>query len=195
MNHLFILVVFTLDIIVPNSFMDMLIKSWSIDFVKNLQLTWLDFCPLTWDFKFYIHWMEIMNLINVFTISAKKLKLQQIGSFKVLNGKVDLSTHEAVLTLQDWEHKLRNLREETNVRTIAKEISAAQTVRTVKILAYKNGEGRLRTGELICGSTIEGVSSVFCFSIEFQILDQCTYRLGLNSAARRIFIFGIYFRF
>lgn len=106
---------------------------------------------------------------------AKKLKLQQIGSFKVLNGKVDLSTHEAQLTLQDWEHKLRNLREETNVRTIAKEISAAKTVRTVKILAYKNGEGRLRPGELICGSTIEG------------ILDQCTYRLGLNSAARRIF--------
>lgn len=106
---------------------------------------------------------------------AKKLKLQQIGSFKVLNGKVDLSTHEAQLSLQDWEHKLRNLREETNVRTIAKEISAAQTVRTVKILAYKNGEGRLRPGELICGSTIEGV------------LDQCTYRLGLNSAARRIY--------
>jgi hypothetical protein len=68
-----------------------------------------------------------------------------------------LSTHEAQLSLQDWEHKLRNLREETNVRTIAKEISAAQTVRTVKILAYKNGEGRLRPGELICGSTIEGV--------------------------------------
>lgn len=68
-----------------------------------------------------------------------------------------MSTHEAQLSLQDWEHKLRNLREETNVCTIAKEISAAQTVRTVKILAYKNGEGRLRPGELICGSTIEGV--------------------------------------
>ena len=68
-----------------------------------------------------------------------------------------MSTHEAQLSLQDWEHKLRNLREETNVRTIAKEISAAQTVRTVKILAYKNGEGRLRPRELICGSTIEGV--------------------------------------
>ncbi|XP_076116553.1 doublecortin domain-containing protein 1-like isoform X1 [Mytilus galloprovincialis] len=106
---------------------------------------------------------------------AKKLKLQQIGSFKVLNGKVDLSTHEALLSLQDWEHKLRTLRDETNVRTIAKEISAAKAVKTVKILAYKNGEGRLRPGELICGSTIEG------------ILDQCTYRLGLNSAARRIY--------
>ncbi|XP_052066407.1 doublecortin domain-containing protein 1-like isoform X1 [Mytilus californianus] len=106
---------------------------------------------------------------------AKKLKLQQIGSFKVLNGKVDLSTHEALLSLQDWEHKLRTLRDETNVRTIAKEISAAKSVKTVKILAYKNGEGRLRPGELICGSTIEG------------ILDQCTYRLGLNSAARRIY--------
>ncbi|XP_061182929.1 doublecortin domain-containing protein 1-like [Saccostrea echinata] len=106
---------------------------------------------------------------------AKKLKLQQIGSFRVLNGKVDLSTHEADLTLETWEDTLGKLREEANVKTIAKEINAAKTVKTIKILAYKNGEGRMHQGELICGSSIEG------------ILNQCTHKLGLASAARKIF--------
>ncbi|KAK3103714.1 hypothetical protein FSP39_021266 [Pinctada imbricata] len=77
---------------------------------------------------------------------AKKLKLQQTGSFRVLNGKVDLSTHEADLTLQSWEDTLQQLREETSVRTIVKEINAAKT-----------------------------------------ILNQCTHKLGLASAARYIF--------
>ena len=90
-------------------------------------------------------------------ITAKKLKLQQIGSFRILNGKVDLSTHEYQLTLEEWETKLANLREQTNVKYITKEINVAKTVQTVKVLAYKNGEGRLRPGEIICGSSITGV--------------------------------------
>nr|XP_022337319.1 uncharacterized protein LOC111133328 isoform X2 [Crassostrea virginica] len=106
---------------------------------------------------------------------AKKMKLQQIGSFRVLNGKVDLSTHEADLTLETWEDTLGKLREEASVRSIAKEINAAKTVKTIKILAYKNGEGRMHQGELVCGSSIEG------------ILSQCTHKLGLASAARKIF--------
>lgn len=106
---------------------------------------------------------------------AKKLKLQQVGSFRVLNGKVDLSTHEAELGLETWEDTLGKLREEASVRTIAKEINAAKTVKTIKILAYKNGEGRMHQGELVCGSSIEG------------ILSQCTHKLGLASAARKIF--------
>lgn len=84
--------------------------------------------------------------------------LQQIGSFRVLNGKVDLSTHECELTLQDWQDKLLKLSEETSSRVITKEINVARTVQTVKVLAYKNGEGRLRPGEIICGSSIVGVS-------------------------------------
>lgn len=89
---------------------------------------------------------------------AKALKLQQIGSFRVLNGKVDLSTHEYELTLQEWEKKLETLMSETSARTITKEINVARTVKTVKVLAYKNGEGRLRPGEIICGSSVIGVS-------------------------------------
>lgn len=89
--------------------------------------------------------------------SAKKLGLQQIGSFRVLNGKVDLSTHEYELTLQEWEEKLAKLSEETSTRVITKEINVAKTVQTVKVLAYKNGEGRMRPGEIICGSSIVGV--------------------------------------
>lgn len=44
------------------------------------------------------------------------------------------------------------------MRAIAKEISAAQVPYTAKVLAYKNGEGRIKPGELIIGSSIEGVS-------------------------------------
>lgn len=94
-------------------------------------------------------------------LTAKKMKLQQIGSFRVLNGKVDLSTHEADLTLETWEDTLGKLREEASVRSIAKEINAAKTVKTIKILAYKNGEGRMHQGELVCGSSIEGVSTLY----------------------------------
>ena len=54
--------------------------------------------------------------------------------------------------------------------TIAHEINAAKVVRTVKVMAYKNGEGRLRHGEMICGSSIEGVSlTVNCWNIFYII--------------------------
>lgn len=101
-------------------------------------------------------------------ITAKSLKLQQIGSFRVLNGKVDLSTHEYELTLQEWEKKLEALREETSARAISKEINVARTVQTVKVQAYKNGEGRLRQGEIICGSSIIGVSLAFTITSCFH---------------------------
>ena len=42
-------------------------------------------------------------------------------------------------------------------RAIAKELSAARVPYTVKILAYKNGEGRMKPGELIVGSSVPGV--------------------------------------
>ncbi|XP_064601230.1 doublecortin domain-containing protein 1-like [Liolophura sinensis] len=106
---------------------------------------------------------------------AKKMKLKQIGSFKVLNGKVDLSRHEAERTLQIWEEVLENLKNEMNVKRIAREISAAKTVRPVRILAYKNGEGRLNSGEVIIGSSIDGM------------LNQCTQRLGMCNAATRLY--------
>ena len=84
--------------------------------------------------------------------------MKQIGSFQCLNGKVDLSTYEAEHTLSEWTDQLEKLREELSVRTIAKEISAARTPYTVKVMAFKNGEGRLKPGEIIVGSSVPGVS-------------------------------------
>ncbi|CAH1787762.1 unnamed protein product [Owenia fusiformis] len=107
--------------------------------------------------------------------TAKDKGFKQIGSFQCLNGKVDLSTFEAEHTLEEWELQLENLRQETSVRAIAQEISAARGPKTVKVYAYKNGEGRLKEGELLFGSSILG------------ILDQCTHRLQMASAARRIY--------
>ena len=83
-----------------------------------------------------------------------------MGSFQCLNGKIDLSTHEAQHTLEEWEGQLIKLREELSVRVIAKEISAARVPYTVKVLAYKNGEGRRKPGELVVGSSVPGVSLV-----------------------------------
>ncbi|XP_070543245.1 doublecortin domain-containing protein 1-like isoform X3 [Ptychodera flava] len=108
--------------------------------------------------------------------SAKEIGLRHLrGCFQCLNGKVDLSTYEAESTLREWEDQLKRLRTVTNARTIAREIGAYQPVISVRILAYKNGEGRTQPPELIIGSSICGM------------LHQCTHRLGLNSAARRMY--------
>lgn len=92
--------------------------------------------------------------------SAKEFGLQQIGSFRCLNGKLDLTTFEAEHTLRYWKDELERLRKEMSVRTIAKEISAATVPYTIRVLAYKNGDGKRRPGELIIGSSISGVSNV-----------------------------------
>ena len=98
-------------------------------------------------------------------VTAKQLGVKQIGSFQGLNGKVDLSTYEAEYTLEKWEAKLETLREELSVRTIAKEISAARTPYTVKVMAFKNGEGRLKPGEIVVGSSVPGVSCLHVISL------------------------------
>jgi len=91
-------------------------------------------------------------------ISAKELGIKQVGSFQCLNGKVDLSTYEAEHTLEEWQSQLEKWREELSVRVIAREISAAKVPYTVKVLAYRNGDGRLKPGEMIVGSSVPGVS-------------------------------------
>jgi len=58
--------------------------------------------------------------------AAKELGIPQIGSFRCLNGKVDLSTYEAEPTLRSWAERLQQLRREMAVRTIARHITAAQ---------------------------------------------------------------------
>lgn len=51
-----------------------------------------------------------------------------------------------------------SLREKTSVRAIAKEISAAEQPPSVRIYAYRNGDGRQKEGQLIVGSSVIGVS-------------------------------------
>lgn len=107
--------------------------------------------------------------------TAQEQGLRLSSSFKCLNSKVDLSTLEAEATLDLWEHQLERLRNEGSVRTITRELHMAQNVPAVRIRAFKNGEGSRGKGEVLIGSSIHG------------LLDQCTVRLGLASAARRLY--------
>ena len=109
--------------------------------------------------NFFSPWyFSINDILPPF--AAKEHGVKQMGSFQCLNGKIDLSTHEAQHTLEEWEGQLIKLREELSVRVIAKEISAARVPYTVKVLAHKNGEGRRKPGELVVGSSVPGVSFV-----------------------------------
>lgn len=47
----------------------------------------------------------IFEKITYSVIAAKYKELKQVGSFYCLNGKVDLSTFEAINTLDEWETK------------------------------------------------------------------------------------------
>lgn len=107
--------------------------------------------------------------------TAQEQGLRLSGSFKCLNSKVDLSTLEAEATLDLWEHQLQRLRNEGSVRTITRELHMAQSVPAVRIRSFKNGEGSRGQGEILIGSSIHA------------LLDQCTVRLGLASAARRLY--------
>ena len=89
--------------------------------------------------------------------SAKELGVPQIGSFRCLNGKVDLSTYEAEHTVETWESKLQKLRQELAVRTIARNITGTQAPYTVKVLAYQNSSERNTAPQLVIGSSIAGV--------------------------------------
>ena len=99
----------------------------------------------------------LISLSSDIFIAAKEQGLNQVGSFQCLNGKVDLSTHEALHTLEEWGSQIQALRQELSVRAIAKQISAARVPYTVKVLAYKNGEGRIKPGHLLVGSSVKGV--------------------------------------
>ncbi|CAF0832166.1 unnamed protein product, partial [Didymodactylos carnosus] len=97
------------------------------------------------------------------------------GSFHCLNHKVDLSENVAENTLSIWKEKYDKLKEEASVRAIAKEIAAAKSIQTVHLLAYRNGDGHTKIGQILVGSSIIG------------LLDQATQRLNLTNAARRFY--------
>lgn len=109
-------------------------------------------------------------------VGAAQKEGQKIkGCLQFLGGKVDLSAFEATNTMAHYEGELKRLRQMTSARVIAREISAYQSVHTVRIVAYKNGDGRTQPGVIVCGSTLRG------------LLDQCTYSLQLPMAGRRLY--------
>nr|CAB3263220.1 uncharacterized protein LOC104266468 [Phallusia mammillata] len=105
----------------------------------------------------------------------RKWGLKQRGSFAFLNGKVDLSTFEADTTLNHWSLQLEKLHQETSLRLLNREIRTSVPTQACRVLARRNGEGRLRQGELVIGTSVSG------------ILEQCTQRLSLGAAARRLY--------
>jgi len=91
-----------------------------------------------------------------------------------LDNRFDLSTFEAQPTLTYWNHQLNILREETSLKAINQGLNSTNST-TCKVLARKNGANLSSKPELIIGSSITG------------ILDQCTYRLNLLTAAKRLY--------
>ena len=80
------------------------------------------------------------------------------GSFACLNEKVDLSKFEAETTLQHWASQLDKLRLETSLRSLNLAIQSPAPIQACRVLARRNGEGRLRSPHLIIGTSICGVS-------------------------------------
>lgn len=115
------------------------------------------------------------QLFSCYIGKSKEKYFKQFDSFKYLTDKVDLSSIEAQNSFLKWLNKYRSWRRETNARVILNELSAAKSVSVIKVYAFKNGDGRLKQGELLVGSTVQG------------ILDQATARLQLRSAARRLY--------
>ena len=52
------------------------------------------------------------------------------------------------------------LRQEASVRNIARELAAAKPIQIVRLLAYRNGDGHTKAGQLLIGSSIIGVSII-----------------------------------
>ena len=46
------------------------------------------------------------------------------------------------------------------MRNIARELAAAKPIQIVHLLAYRNGDGRTKPGQLLIGSSIVGVSFI-----------------------------------
>lgn len=57
-----------------------------------------------------------VGFLFVTCVTAKEHGIKQVGSFQCLNGKVNLSTHEAENTLREWEEQLESLKEQLSVR-------------------------------------------------------------------------------
>nr|XP_039274440.1 doublecortin domain-containing protein 1-like [Styela clava] len=116
------------------------------------------------------NWLFICAMGN-----PKKNGLKLHGSFKCLNGKVDLSTYEAEPTLKHWVAQLHTLRQESSVRSINRDLNNAECNQAWRLLIRRNGEGYKSKPEIVVGSSVTG------------ILDQCSHKLRITSAARRLY--------
>lgn len=105
---------------------------------------------------------------------AKEKMLKQYGCFKYLNNKVDLSTQEAERTFDHWLSEFRR-KQHSHSKILLNELSSLTASPMVKFYAHRNGDGRLKKGQMLIGSSIQA------------ILDQAPKKLGLRGAARRIF--------
>ncbi len=112
-------------------------------------------------------------IFQIWIFSFVGLDLKFHGPFHCLNHKVDLTRNEAENTLFQRQEQLeqyvfirtsliflfifQRLRQEASVRNIAKELAAAKPIQIVHLLAYRNGDGHTKPGQLLLGSSIIGV--------------------------------------
>uniref|UniRef100_A0A8C6Y209 Doublecortin domain-containing protein n=1 Tax=Naja naja TaxID=35670 RepID=A0A8C6Y209_NAJNA len=88
--------------------------------------------------------------------------------------EIDLFSDKAESTLHYFEDVLASLKNETSLQVISEKISAALDQKTVKIIAYKNGDG-YRNGQLIVAHTFP------------RLLSLCTRRLELSRTACKLY--------
>ncbi|KAM6465429.1 doublecortin domain-containing protein 1 isoform 1-T1 [Liasis olivaceus] len=98
-----------------------------------------------------------------------------ICPFKCVDvNKIDLFSDKAESTLHYLEEVLASLKTETSLQMISEKITAALNIKTVKIIAYKNGAG-YRNGQLIVAHTFP------------TLLSLCTRRLELSRTACKLY--------
>ncbi|XP_012875063.1 PREDICTED: doublecortin domain-containing protein 5 [Dipodomys ordii] len=106
---------------------------------------------------------------------SKTQKSLSPGPFMVISAaKVDLSSDEVEKTLNYYEERLLSLRTKACPPTMAHKDVAALNQQSVKIIAYRNGEG-YRNGKLIVAKTFP------------MLLTECMEQLGLNRAASKVY--------
>ncbi|PAA59223.1 hypothetical protein BOX15_Mlig002406g1 [Macrostomum lignano] len=107
---------------------------------------------------------------------ANELGLKERGSFAVLNDKIDLAEGEDKATLKRWEDEIQVQRNKLSVKAISNRLSEAQTPRPIRVLAYRNGEGRLCKPVPVYGTSLQG------------IMDQCASKLRISWAVRKLYL-------
>ncbi len=96
---------------------------------------------------------------------------------KYLDGKVDLTSDSASeKSFAEWKEKFMCWREMSSVVANEAALSVAvSSASIIKLYAYRNGDGRLKAGELLIGTSLN------------DLLVAATGKLRLNSAARRFY--------